>query len=456
MKKSHVYNLGEVFTVVVPASLTFIERNSVNKRLNRAIITQGKQVVIYGFSGAGKTTLLTNKLKTDKIKHITTRCVTGMSINDIIIDAFNQLEVFYVNQKENIETDKVGGTLSASYFGLKASIASEISGNIKSSSKRAVELAITPQTLARFIGASDNCWILEDFHKIDFNEKKLFSQIMKVFMDSSSEFPNIKIIAIGAVNSAREVVEFDPEMKNRISEIEVPLMNESELEDILKIGEKLLNIKLPERIISKIVAYSSGLPAVTHQLAYLLCEVNGIKKTHNSIKALDIKINTFDEALDEYLAENSDSLKATFESSTKILHKRKSENPAEILKAILSCNKEYVTVNDIIEVIKISDKNYKGNNLKKYVDEFIQPLRSEILRFNKDSMSYYFSNPFVKAYFQCVLRNDIGNEIINNKVLLKDFRDTLDKELEIARGIFLKDLKENEEFDTFFYSEDLD
>ena len=66
--------------------------------------------------------------------------------------------------------------------------------------------------------------MLEDFHKIDSSQRKKLSQFMKVFMDMADEYPALKIIAIGAVDTARLVVECDPEMRNRVSEIKVPLM----------------------------------------------------------------------------------------------------------------------------------------------------------------------------------------------------------------------------------------
>ncbi|TVZ47435.1 ATP-binding protein [Olleya sp. Hel_I_94] len=440
-KKKKKYTLEEVFTPSQPAKYTFVERSSVNNRLERALKTPGKQLVIYGHSGAGKTTLLTNKFKAKKIKSITTRCVTGMTLSDIVKDAFSQLEIFYVTQSDKVESNKLGGGLSASYFGLKASISADTSGSSKTVVKRAVELPINPQTLAKFIGESGNCWVIEDFHKINSEDKVLLAQIMKVFMDSSVDYPKLKIIAIGAVNTAREVVQYDPEMRNRISEIEVPLMSVEDLEDILTVGQDLLNISIPHTITDKIVAYSSGLPAVTHQLGLLMCEASKVEITHNSAKALKLDIKTFDNALDEYLNENSDTLKAVYENATKISHKRKSENPSDILTAILASNKENISILEIKENLQLSDKTYKGNNLKKYVDELTTPNRSEILRYNKDSGTYYFSNPFIKAYSQCALKRDVQTGSMSPKAFLKEFRDTFDKELEIARLAFERDFE---------------
>ncbi|WP_289039172.1 hypothetical protein [uncultured Zobellia sp.] len=437
MKKKY-FSLEEIFTPSQPANYTFVERYSVNKRLKRALNTPGKQIIIYGYSGVGKTTLLTNKLKEEKLKSITTRCMSGMTLSDIVKDAFNQLEIYFIAQKDTTKGSKLGGTLSASYFGIKASLTGEQNEGDKSLAKRAVDLPITPQTLARFIGESSRCWILEDYHKVRSEDKFLLAQIMKVFMDSSIDYPKLKIIAIGAVNTAREVIQYDPEMKNRISEIEVPLMDKANLQEILDVGEKLLNIKIPDSISKKIIAYSSGLPAVTHQLGLLVCEANEVSNTVKTSLPKKLDVKSFDSALDEYLEDNSDTFKSIFETATKIVHKRKSENPSDILIAILMSNKDNVTVYDVKENLKIKDKSYKGNNIKKYLDELTTSDRAEILRFNKDYNSYYFSNPFIKAYCQCALRNNVQTEF-NTSKLLSEFRETLNKELEIARKTFLED-----------------
>ena len=164
-EKVKIYKLGEVFTPSKPADLAFVERNEINRRVDRAIRTSGKQIIIYGFSGVGKTTLLFKKLKEFGINYIKTSCITGMTIQDIVIDAFNQLDIYYPNQKEEVETNTVGANLEASFWILKANLKAETKGDLKFSQKRAVELPITPQTLAKFIGTANLVWVIENFKK---------------------------------------------------------------------------------------------------------------------------------------------------------------------------------------------------------------------------------------------------------------------------------------------------
>jgi len=75
-------------------------------------------------------------------------------------------------------------------------------------------------------------------------EKVKLAQIMKVFMDMADAYRNLKIIAIGAVGSARQAVEAEAEMKNRVSEIFVPLMSDEEIGQIIQKGQDLLNFSM--------------------------------------------------------------------------------------------------------------------------------------------------------------------------------------------------------------------
>ncbi|MDV3954531.1 ATP-binding protein [Elizabethkingia anophelis] len=446
-EKKTVYQLEEIFTPSQPADITFVERSEINKRLDRALRTPGKQIILYGYSGVGKTTLLANKLKESELKYIKTNCITGMTINDIILDAFNQLDIYYPVEKSKTKSNSSGIDLNLSFWVIKAGLKDDNKSETKISQKRAVELPITPQNLAKYIGAKELCWVIEDFHKIEESQKTQMAQIMKVFMDSSTEYKKLKIIALGAVNSAREVVQYDPEMRNRIAELEVPLMDIHNLKRIISNGEKYLNIDFDDAIKNRISTYSSGLPAVTHNLCLIMCELNNIRDSQSIRKK--ILSTSFNEAMEEFLEESSDSFKIIYEHATKIIHKRKNENPLDLLQAIVQVNKENFSISEIKEIIQTINSAYIGNNLKKYIDEFCSPIRSEILRFNENSNKYYFSNPFIKAYIQCILKKDVNidSNSFKSEGFREEFKSILKIELSLAKKAFILDF--GEEFGNF-------
>lgn len=390
-------NIEEIFTPSSPAhDLAYVNRKAPEKQFKRAIRTIGKQIIIYGHSGSGKTSLVINTLKDLSLKHITTRCTKGITIESVILDAFSQLGSFYTEQKELNKENSInaGGKAGINLLSIFTNITSKESS--KDIQKRIVEIQKNPHQLANIFGATEHIWVIEDFHKLDVEPKKELSQIMKVFMDVSHKFPKLKIIAIGAVDSARDVVIYDSEMNNRISEIHVPLMNPKEINLIMGKGEKLLNINICDSVKERIVAYSSGLASVTHQLCSLLCESIDLIKT--SRKQKRIKEDNLKYAIDEFVNEKSDSLKSVYEIAINDKAKRKIESSLNILTSILKLQKECFTISDISNEMKNNHKNYKSSNLKRYVNDFTQPYKGEILRYNRNADTYSFSNPFIRGY----------------------------------------------------------
>ncbi len=161
--------------------------------------------------------------------------------------------------------------MQAEYLGIKAKIGGTSSDESQRKQQRIVPPQLTAQRLATFIGQAGCCRVLEDFHKMPAAEKTKLSQLMKVFMDMAVEFPRLKIVAIGAVNTARQIVDYDAEMANRVAEIPVQLMTRPELAIILAKGEQHLNISVSAEVKGGISHYCDGLASVCHQLALNAC-----------------------------------------------------------------------------------------------------------------------------------------------------------------------------------------
>jgi hypothetical protein len=162
----------QVFTPTTPARLTFVEREKINNRLVSALRTPGKQIIVFGHSGSGKTTLLVNKLDQVYERHIITRCIFGMTYDQVIADAFGSIGAFYEDRLSTQKGKRVSVALVSEYSALKASIQNESSNVQLSESRRVAPPGLTAQSLGRFLGEAGYCWILEDFHKLEKNEKQ--------------------------------------------------------------------------------------------------------------------------------------------------------------------------------------------------------------------------------------------------------------------------------------------
>ncbi len=253
----------DVFTPTKPAQLSFVERQALNDQLVDALMTPGKQVVVYGPTGSGRTTLLFNKLRQLYPDHITSRCTAATTFENLLVGAFDSLNPYYSSEASLKTGRSISVNLEQEYFKIKSSIEAEFSRETETKLTRVLPPQLTPQRLAELCSAAGCCWVLEDFHKVPVSEKTKVSQVMKVFMDTAVDYHDVKVVAIGAVDSAREVIQDHLEMRNRIAEIAVPLMAENELTEILEKGESLLKVAFGG-LKKEIASYSSDFAAVCH------------------------------------------------------------------------------------------------------------------------------------------------------------------------------------------------
>lgn len=243
--------LADVFTPNTTAKFTYIERKLIEENFLKNIDISGRQIIIYGHSGSGKTTLTRRMLKRAGVNFIITHCESTTTFNDLLLSAFDKLNRFYISQKESNQTYSVTSAMKAEYQSLSAEVSKQNSSSYTEIACRVVPPQLTPQKLAQFLGEVNAVWVIEDFHKIRENEKVRLADVLKIFIDAANDYSNVKIICIGAVGSARELVNFDTNLYPRISELHVPLLSEEEIKKIINLGCKCLNIEMSESLTEK-------------------------------------------------------------------------------------------------------------------------------------------------------------------------------------------------------------
>lgn len=390
------YSVYDVFTPTTPARLSFVERVIVNDRLVSALRTPGKQVVVYGHSGSGKTTLLVNKLNQLYESHITTRCMSGMSFDQLVLDAFDQLSPYYVSEVGSGRKINIDAKISGDYLAIKSQIGVSLTEENSEKKIRVLPPQLTPQALSRFVGASGCCWVIEDFHKVADAERAKLSQIMKVFMDAADEYRQLKVVAIGAVNTARQVVEYDPEMKHRVAEIHVPLMSAEEIAEIITLGAEKMNLDIGGKLANGISHYSNGVASVCHHLCLNMCTSQNLYETQELRRNFDDDV--LDGAIQIYLDEASDTLKSAFENAFRQEKVKKFDNARLILKALSEFSQSGAQRAEIYQKIKNYEPNYPQGNLTVFLSKISNDKKFPLVRYDENSKSYSFVEPIYRSF----------------------------------------------------------
>ena len=389
------FNLYDVFTPSSPAKVNFINRKFLTDRVISALNIPGKQIVIFGYSGVGKTSLLMRQLEKIYENEIITPCMIGMTFESILLDAFDQLDEYYISQKNYEEKNSIESSLTNDYFNIKATLKASSHITEKDTLARLVSVQLTASRLADFLGKAKSCWVLEDFHKIDNDEKKKLSQAMKIFMDKSTTYRELKIIALGAVNTGREVVGYDNEMKKRISEIEISLMSPDEIKEIIICGEKYLNIEINHNIKNDIVKFSNGLASICHSICLYMCEEKGVYSTQK--EQIIFQKHDLEKAVHRHMEEESDTMKERFNKA--LVHKKeKFKNAKLILNALTKFPADGATNAELLSVIKDERFEYSQSNLTIYLAKLQEEDKGSLIRFDNSSAKYSFSEPFYKPF----------------------------------------------------------
>jgi len=392
------HEVYDVFTPTHPARLNFVERGEVNDQLVDALRTPGKQLIVYGESGSGKSSLLLKKLEETYPDHVTTRCHASMTFDQLLLSAFDKLDRYYVESRVRSTGREIKGGLSAEFARIRASVEAAASSSLTESMARVTPPQLTVQRLGEFMGEQELCWLIEDFHKMPTAQKVPLAQSLKVFSDLGTDYPHVKIIAVGATETAREVVEYDSDIRNRVSELLVPLMTDTEIARIVSSGATLLNVDM-SALSTVIVQYSVGMPSVCHQLALNACLEKGIERT--MAEEFIFEDVDFVPAAQRYVREASDTLKSTFDKALTSQKVRRYDNRRLILMSLARGKQSGMPYSDILDDIRRQYPQYPASNLTKYLTELQGSFRGSIIRKASDGR-FRFTDPIFHTYAQVI------------------------------------------------------
>jgi Holliday junction resolvasome RuvABC ATP-dependent DNA helicase subunit len=395
------HKLEDVFTPTTEAKLNYVSRETIEFELEKNIKTPGQQIIVYGHSGSGKTTLLRNQLKKLRQSSIKTHCERDTTFESILLHAFDNLNIFYTTEKSQTRTRSISSELKVKYMEISGAIKASDSSSKTSKTQRLVPVQLTPLRLSEFMGAANCVWIIDDFHKVLDVEKQRIADVIKIFIDTANDYKSVKIICIGAVGTARELLQYDDNLNNRVNELPIPLMTDNELNQIVTKGFELMNLTLEPSLVDKVVYYSHNVPSVCHQICYDLCYYSNVKKTKTFTQ--EITEDDFRKAIDSFVRKKSDTYNKIYDKIVCL------DLGSEVLKVFENDDKEFVSIGEI----EIKIPKFKAVHREELI-EFLELLSTseydEIIRFDRTSKKYSISTPFFKAFLKMKLALELIEE----------------------------------------------
>lgn len=276
-----IVRLRDVFGVhVPPPKETYVDRAGLDQRLKH-FLTSGRHLAIYGPSKQGKTALWRNALNDDQF--ILVQCRERPSVEELYVEILGQLgekltkEVQTKKGTGGKAGSKVGGGFN--WFGIGKGDA-EASGELTYNQEATTSeqpIGNDIHILSYVAGAikkADKKVVVDDFHYVPEETKKLFAKDLKALLDLEVPF-----ILVGAWDQQHVFTQYNGELRGRFDEINLR-WEDSELLQVLTLGEEALRLAISQEIKNTMVQDASGNVGLLQRMAEKVCMEAHIYETY--------------------------------------------------------------------------------------------------------------------------------------------------------------------------------
>ena len=393
----HPVKAVKVFTPTTSAEANYVNRPELENLITQSLQTPGKQILLFGHSGSGKTTLIRSVLKLNGVKFVKTHCEAASTFNNILHAAFDSLDKFVVDEKNLTKGQTITGKLAIEYREISSELKKEVSEENNTKMVRLLPTQLTPQKLAQFFGEGNLVWILEDFHKVADEEKKRIADLLKIFVDNANDYKIAKVVCIGACENAADLVKLEPDLKTRVDEIKVHMLNEEEIRKLIINGCSLLNLDIATELLEKISYYSSHIASTAHQMCLDICLAKNIKQ--RKWKKTQLVESDFNTAVQSYIKANEGSFSIAYDVAVR------NELGWYILKTFSSNSHKKLSFEEIKRIVNSSKKSFTDTEIKSKLNELCNPELC-VLFYSSSADKYMLSSP----YWQSFLRIQFAQE----------------------------------------------
>lgn len=278
----------DVFGVSNSNIASYIQREDVDTRFLEGL-QRNKHIIVFGSSKQGKTALTNKHLKESDFVRI--NCSPETAPIDIYKSILRQLKVEFEEEKMTKTSDESSGKIGIKVkvkipflgdSGANTEVAGKSSSSEQSKYKPVEYNLALPQDISEILKSTgfSKRIILENFHYLDESAQKDMAFHLRIFEDY-----NILFIVLGIWREKNRLAQFNGDLQDRLIEIPVEPWKKEHFEEVVQVGETLLNVSFTN-VLGNIIDNSFDSIGVFQELCKECCLASGIESKQDKLQLI--------------------------------------------------------------------------------------------------------------------------------------------------------------------------
>lgn len=232
--------------------------------------------------------------------------------------------------------------------------------------------------------------IVDDFHRLSDHTKARLADFMKTLADEEDE--GSKLVVVGINKAGDSLVQFAPDLNNRIDTIRFEANPEEKVEELISKGEKTLNISINTK--DEIVSNAQGSFHITQMLCNWTCLLGDVTESRDNHHTLKVSFEIVRERVLEELSRVFSHIAKKFASGPRL--RRGGRAPYFHILRWLANSNEWSIQMDFMLAQHPGHKGSVGQVVDKgYLDKFISENKvfNEVLHYDKNTRILNVEDP---------------------------------------------------------------
>jgi hypothetical protein len=285
------YMTDDVYGISRDLPLNYVDRDGVDSLLIDNL-SRRKHIVIYGSSKQGKTSVRKRCLKDDD--YISVQCNNQWELKDLLSNILKRAGYrITLSEKKTVSgINKIVAEVGLNAYLLKSKVGGDKSVE-QTQEEECAELEIDPSDVNDIIAALfridfKKYIVLEDFHYLPVRTQKNFSVALKAFHEASG----FCFIIIGVWLEENRLVVYNGDLTGRLVAINADCWSESELQEVIESGERLLNIAFDPTFKIALIKESYGSVSIVQEACRSACILAKVRKTEQVNRSITDPLDT--------------------------------------------------------------------------------------------------------------------------------------------------------------------